>query len=161
VRHYEQLTRLPDGFVMLGDAVCAFNPVYGQGMSVAAMGVFELDAWLKQNVSALDFQKRLAKQNHTPWLLATGDDVRSLGIAGNDPATRFQHTYVDRVFEAASHNAEVYKRFSLVTHMMRSPASLFAPRVAMAALREALTRRKHGLSHQATSADKRVAGATV
>jgi hypothetical protein len=125
------------------------------------MGAFELDGWLQQKASTLDFQERLAKQNHTPWLLATGDDVRSLGIAGNDPATRFQHAYVDRVFEAASHNAEVYKRFSLVTHMMRSPASLFAPRVALAALREALKRNKHGLSHQATSSDKRVTGATV
>jgi 2-polyprenyl-6-methoxyphenol hydroxylase-like FAD-dependent oxidoreductase len=163
VRHYEQLPRLPDGFVMLGDAVCAFNPVYGQGMSVAALGALALDAWLKQkaSASALEFQQQLAKQNHVPWLLATGDDVRSLGIAGNDPATRFQHAYVDRVFEAASHNAEVYRRFSMVTHMMRTPASLFAPRVALAALREALRRDKHGQPHQTTSADKRIAGATV
>lgn len=161
LRHYEQLARLPDGFVMLGDAVCAFNPVYGQGMSVAAMGALVLDGWLNGQTSALDFQKRLAKLNHTPWLLATGDDARSLGLTHNDAATRLQHVYVDRVFEAASHDAEAYKRFSMVTHLMRSPASLFAPRVMLAALREALNKGKHGQPYLPASADSRVANAPV
>ena len=156
LRHYENLSRLPDGFVMLGDAVCAFNPVYGQGMSVAALGALQLDGWLRRPTSALNFQKQLAKLNHTPWLLATGDDARSLGLTSKDAATRFQQAYVDRVFEAASHNAEVYKRFSLVTHMMQSPTALFAPRVALAALQEAIKGGRHGLSHRTAIVDSRV-----
>ncbi len=161
LRHYENLTRLPEGFVLLGDAVCAFNPVYGQGMSVAALGALQLDGWLQRPTPALDFQKRLAKTNHTPWLLATGDDARSLGLGANDTATRFQHAYVDRVFEAASHDAEVFRRFSMVTHLMQPPAALFAPRVALAALREAMRGGRHGLSHRTANVDSRIADAAI
>lgn len=38
LRHFDRVKRSPEGFVALGDAVCQFNPIYGQGMSVAAIG---------------------------------------------------------------------------------------------------------------------------
>lgn len=86
LRHYERLSRLPENFVVVGDAVCAFNPVYGQGMTVAALGALILDECLKQrnqhrsngNLTGLAqrFQKQLAKVNTVPWLMATGDDCR-------------------------------------------------------------------------------------
>ena len=47
LRHYERLARWPENFVALGDAACAFNPIYGQGMSVAAMGALALDEFLR------------------------------------------------------------------------------------------------------------------
>lgn len=37
-RLWEQLDRRPEGFVVIGDAVAAFNPIYGQGMTIAAIG---------------------------------------------------------------------------------------------------------------------------
>lgn len=43
LRHYEALPGFLENFVALGDAVYAFNPVYGQGMTVAAMSALELD----------------------------------------------------------------------------------------------------------------------
>src|SRR5439155_959510 len=47
LRHYERLARFPDGLVVVGDAACAFNPVYGQGMTAAAMGALLLDECLR------------------------------------------------------------------------------------------------------------------
>ena len=51
LRHYDRLGGFPDGVVALGDAVCAFNPVYAQGMTAAALGAEVLDRWLRQESS--------------------------------------------------------------------------------------------------------------
>ena len=42
LRHYDQLPRRPEQFIVLGDAACAFNPDYGQGMTVATLGANDL-----------------------------------------------------------------------------------------------------------------------
>ena len=85
-RYYEKLPRFLEGLITLGDAVCAFNPVYGQGMTVAALGASALDACLREQrrlrpAGDLDglakrFQKQLSRVVATPWLLATGEDFR-------------------------------------------------------------------------------------
>jgi 2-polyprenyl-6-methoxyphenol hydroxylase-like FAD-dependent oxidoreductase len=85
-RYYEKLPRFLEGLITLGDAVCAFNPVYGQGMTVAALGASALDACLHEQrhlrpAGDLDglakrFQKQLSRVVATPWLLATGEDFR-------------------------------------------------------------------------------------
>jgi hypothetical protein len=48
LRHYERLAAQPEGFILLGDAVCALNPIYGQGMSAAALGAVKLDQTLRE-----------------------------------------------------------------------------------------------------------------
>ncbi|HYX50677.1 MAG TPA: FAD-dependent oxidoreductase, partial [Ktedonobacteraceae bacterium] len=85
-RHYERMTRLPAGFVILGDAVCTINPVYGQGMSVAAIEAKVLDMCLRyqqRQGTGNDmvgfpqrFQKEIVKAVMVPWMLATGEDFR-------------------------------------------------------------------------------------
>ena len=46
LRRFERAKDLPDNFLLLGDAVCAFNPVYGQGMTIAALGALTLQQTL-------------------------------------------------------------------------------------------------------------------
>jgi flavin-dependent dehydrogenase len=86
LRHYEKLM-LPQGFVALGDAVCALCPVYGQGMTVSALSAMVLRDWLSQRHSRSPdgslipsrFQKSLAKSNSLSWTLATGQEASPVG----------------------------------------------------------------------------------
>ncbi len=138
MRHYEQLSRLPENFVVLGDAVCAFNPVYGQGMTVAALGALTLDQCLRNRTSAhqrqltglaQEFPKKLAKVNSVPWMMATSDDFRWSTTEGGKPdlMTRLMHKYLDRVMWLAGENPEVYKAFAEVLHLLKPPTTLFYP----------------------------------
>jgi 2-polyprenyl-6-methoxyphenol hydroxylase-like FAD-dependent oxidoreductase len=145
VRHYESLARRPEGFLVTGDAACAFNPVYGQGMSTAAIGAETLGHCLrtcrdgKTKGLAERFQKLLARANTHPWLLATGTDYRYREVEGPPPGwtTRMSHRYLDRVIALTTHSRSVRKKFAEVIHLIRSPASLFTPDVL---IRAAFTR---------------------
>jgi 2-polyprenyl-6-methoxyphenol hydroxylase-like FAD-dependent oxidoreductase len=136
LRHYERMPRWPDRFVVLGDAVCAFNPVYGQGMTVAGLGAITLDVTLReagnQAGMGLRFQRRLAKSNADAWLMATGEDFRYPTTEGGrrTPAMKFTHWYMNRVIAAATHDTGVLTAFSLAAHLLESPSSLFRPGIA-------------------------------
>ena len=86
-RHYERMQRFPEGLVVLGDALCSFNPIYGQGMTTGALGVRLLDDSLHEqrrlggprkfgNFSQR-FQRKIARLIDSPWLLTTTEDFRS------------------------------------------------------------------------------------
>ncbi|MEZ4731695.1 MAG: FAD-dependent monooxygenase [Caldilineaceae bacterium] len=85
LREYEKLPRYLEGLLVCGDAVYALNPVYGQGMTVAALGSQVLDKCLKAQRQrnpygdltglAKQFQQQLAKIIADPWQLATGQDL--------------------------------------------------------------------------------------
>lgn len=150
-RHYERLSRRPEGFVLLGDAVCAFNPVYGQGMTAAALGALALDDCLRTQGRrqghdltglAARFQQRLAKVNATPWLMATGEDFRWATTEGGKPSaiTRLMHRYIDEVLYLSAQSGQVYQAFGQVTHLVAPPATLFQPHVLTRVLRHAASR---------------------
>ena len=101
-RRYDLLTRMPDGLVVTGDAVCAFNPIYGQGMSVAAQEALALRAALAEGTHDL---ARRTLQGALPtittaWELAAGSDLAYPEVKG-DPtrAMRIASRYVNRVLE--------------------------------------------------------------
>jgi 2-polyprenyl-6-methoxyphenol hydroxylase-like FAD-dependent oxidoreductase len=135
VRHYEELARRPERLLVTGDAACAFNPVYGQGMSAAAVGADVLAQCLgecrpgRTDGVAARFQKRLAKANTRPWLLATGEDYRYTEAEGPPPGrlSGLTHRYLDRVIALSTRSPRVRRRFMEVIHLVRSPLSLFAP----------------------------------
>jgi 2-polyprenyl-6-methoxyphenol hydroxylase-like FAD-dependent oxidoreductase len=144
-RHYEKLSRQPDNFLVTGDAACAFNPIYAQGMTAAALGAEVLEESLgEQGKVGLSkrFQKKLAKATANSWLLATGEDFRVRGVEGGKAtfATRLTHRYMDRVLGLSLHDIGVRQTFLEVFHMLKPPTALFAPGVAIKALR-GVTRR--------------------
>lgn len=149
-RHYEKLTRQPDNFLVTGDAACAFNPVYGQGMTTAALGAQTLKECLHESrdgdFTGLShrFQKKLAKVNAGPWLLATGEDFRVRGTEGGKAgfSTRLTHRYMDRVLELSLRDLAVRQTFLEVFGMLKPPTVLFGPAIAAKVLREAINRRK-------------------
>jgi 2-polyprenyl-6-methoxyphenol hydroxylase-like FAD-dependent oxidoreductase len=133
IRHFERMTRFPEGFVLIGDAVCAFNPVYGQGMTSAAMGAKLLGEMLSKTETldgfGLVFQKRLAKQGQPMWLLATGNDLQFEETRGDRPnaVTRLVQKYVDAYLDAMADDPILKEQFFRVTNLLDMPQSLLRP----------------------------------
>jgi 2-polyprenyl-6-methoxyphenol hydroxylase-like FAD-dependent oxidoreductase len=140
-RHYEKLARFPEGYLVLGDAMCSFNPTYGQGMSVAAMQVVELDRLLAKRPSpsqlASAFFKQAAKVVDIPWQLAVGEDFRFPTTTGpKPPGTDLINRYVTRVNRATHHDEVVCAAFLRVMNLLAPPTSLFHPRIVWRVLRQ-------------------------
>ncbi len=136
-RHYERLPAWPQRFAVVGDAVCGFNPVYGQGMTVAALAALALGDELGRSRGNLDevgrrFQKRLAGVVQAPWLMATGEDLRWPATEGSRPGgvARLAQRYIDQVVLASGADPVVSLAFWQVTHLVKPPSLLFHPRVA-------------------------------
>jgi 2-polyprenyl-6-methoxyphenol hydroxylase-like FAD-dependent oxidoreductase len=136
-RHYEQLKHFPEGYLVLGDAVCSFNPVYGQGMTSAALQAAELDKLLvkRQRTGSLEglwqpFFRRAAKVIDIPWQLAVGEDFRFAETEGEKaPGTDLINSYVNKVYQAMHHDTVVYGEFLKVMNLMQPPTALFHPKV--------------------------------
>jgi flavin-dependent dehydrogenase len=143
-RHYEELATMPEGLAVIGDALCSFNPIYGQGMTTGAIGAQTLDAALADQVrgrAAGDggfsqaFQRRLAALIDSPWLLTTCEDLRSAAAEGERPAWMpLLHWYTRRVQQLTWHDEFVGKRFLEVMHLTKSPRALFHPYIVLRAL---------------------------
>ena len=144
LRHYEKLKAMPARLVTLGDAVCSFNPSYGQGMTVAALGAILLGDCLRHSSSkenlnskfSLQFQRKLAKTLEVPWMMTTGEEFRWDMTTGDlsDWFTRKIQGYFDRVMRAATADTKIYDNFIQVAHMENSPSVLFHPRTLWKAL---------------------------
>ena len=142
-RYYERMSRLPEGFVVLGDALCSFNPVYAQGMTVAAIEVETLQTCLQQrqrrqgNLIGLtrQFQKAAARTVSAAWMFTTSEDFRYPQTEGKRPiGIGLFQWYTRRLLEAAAENPRLALRFYHVMHMQKSPTTLFAPQVLAAVL---------------------------
>jgi 2-polyprenyl-6-methoxyphenol hydroxylase-like FAD-dependent oxidoreductase len=139
-RRVEKLRRFPAGWVLLGDAVCSFDPIYGQGMSSAAQQAEALGDALDRT-SAVDhrFARRYFKAAGrivaTPWSVAVGGDFAFDGTTGDKPfGTDLLNRYAKRVIVAGQHDDVAVLRINEVAAMVRRPESLLAPGFAMRVL---------------------------
>ena len=147
LRLFERSGSLPDNFIALGDAVCAFNPVYGQGMTIAALGALTLEQTLSDKQRLRSgvgfkgfsgrFQRELAKVNKAPWMMATGEDFRYREVEGGSPnrMTNFMHTYMDQVVQLATVSTVVRSVLLRAFSMLVPPAALFHPTILFRVLR--------------------------
>jgi 2-polyprenyl-6-methoxyphenol hydroxylase-like FAD-dependent oxidoreductase len=155
IRHYEKLTRRPERLILLGDAVCSFNPIYGQGMTVAALEVELLErllaTWRGESLDgfASAFQQAVPMCTQDAWLLATGEDLRYPGTIGKRPNAlmRMVQVYTDWALEATALDSEAAVTFSRVVHLVERPSALFKPHVLWAVLRSRFANRQSGASH--------------
>ncbi|HKG61550.1 MAG TPA: hypothetical protein VKB05_17455 [Pyrinomonadaceae bacterium] len=111
----------------------AFNPVYGQGMTIAALGALTLRNTLRENANLRGlshrFLKRLGKVNKAPWLLATGEDYRYPATEGHGATfmTKFMHRYMNHVIALATESVAVRQVLLRAFSMMIPPTALFHP----------------------------------
>src|SRR6185369_15819850 len=118
-------------------------------MTTAALGALTLRQCLREGKSkglSRRFQKRLAKVNATPWMLATGEDYRYRETVGGSPTlmARFMHHYMDHVVQLATRSVPVRKVLLRAFNMLVPPSALFQPKVLFRVLFNVvkLTRRK-------------------
>lgn len=138
-RHYERLARFPAGYLVMGDAIASFNPVYGQGMTVAACEALALRDALAHRRGLDGVHRRYfvaaAKAVAVPWQLAVGSDLALPSVPGPRPlGVRLVNAYIARLTRAARHDARLARAFLRVVHLMAPPASLFAPHLVARAL---------------------------
>jgi 2-polyprenyl-6-methoxyphenol hydroxylase-like FAD-dependent oxidoreductase len=142
-RHYEAPGAAPEGFVVLGDALCTFNPIYGQGMSVAALGALALRATLDQGTAAV--RRAVAGAADAAWQMAIGADRphAAAGDAAPGLAERILNRYFARLLDRAAHDPVVGAVYRDVFSLTAPPSRLMAPGVA---LRTVLLPRRPGLA---------------
>jgi 2-polyprenyl-6-methoxyphenol hydroxylase-like FAD-dependent oxidoreductase len=150
LRHFERMQRWPIGFIVTGDAVCAFNPIYGQGMTVSALDAMTLKRCLQeqQRSPRADFEQRfqqqLAETVADAWLLATNQDLRFPGVrlkgARPNPGLRLLHRYMDLVLYSAIVDPEIAQAYFSVLMLANPPRSLAQPHMVARVLAVACKR---------------------
>ncbi len=137
-RHFERLSQFPRGLLPVGDAICLFNPLYGQGMSVAAMEACALDQILERRKAAADPLDGLAMEFFNeiqpllaaPWGVAESDFIfpQTRGTPPADLGRRLQ--YGAALLRLAAQDAEVHKTMVEVNALLKPAAALREPHIA-------------------------------
>lgn len=147
-RRYDKLPRFPDGLLVCGDAICSFNPIYGQGMTVAALDAAALRDCL--TIGDADLPRRYFRSSAKPigvaWQMVAGSDLAFPGVEGRrSRLMRVTTRLVDWALTACESDAVVATRFFRVNGLIDHPVRLLDPvfvfRVAVANLRRRTRRR--------------------
>ncbi|MFB6252276.1 MAG: FAD-dependent oxidoreductase [Halobellus sp.] len=141
-RYYEDLDRFPDGLLVTGDAIASFNPIYGQGMSAAALDALHLHHALangRENLAPRFFD-RAANTLDVVWRMTVGSDFEYPETEGEKPAgTDAFNRYLSWVVDAAHEDSYVAEQFTRVLRLEVRPTALLTPgmlgRVASAKVR--------------------------
>ncbi len=133
-RRYDKMRRLPDGLLVFGDAICSFNPIYGQGMTLAAIEATVLRDCLRRGERGLPrrFFRASAKKVRVAWQTAVGSDLTLPEVVGpRSRSMRITNAYLERVMTAAETDPIVAGQFMRVIGMIDSPARLLRPTILL------------------------------
>jgi 2-polyprenyl-6-methoxyphenol hydroxylase-like FAD-dependent oxidoreductase len=135
-RHYDRLRTFPKGLLVLGDAICRFNPVYGQGMSVAAMEAHALKGLLATYAKDADplgglasaFFAEAAALIETPWMQAAIPDLVHPEARGERPPDFELTLKIAAAFtKLAARDPAVHKLTAEVGNLLKPRAAYFDP----------------------------------
>ena len=156
-RRYDRMSRLPDGLLVCGDAICSFNPIYGQGMTVAALEADALRTCLRGGGADLSrrYFRASAKPIGVAWQMAASSDLTLPGVTGRRTRLmRLAARFLDWALTACETDLVVAVRFFKVNGLICSPVRLLHPafvvRVAAVNLRR---RRRDGQPRPAVMAN--------
>jgi 2-polyprenyl-6-methoxyphenol hydroxylase-like FAD-dependent oxidoreductase len=147
-RRFDKMSRFPEGLLVTGDAICSFNPIYGQGMTVAALEALALRDCL--SCGTRDLARRFFRAAATPirqaWQLSAEADLALPEIDGAPPlVARLLKKYVDRVLTATESDTIVVDQFARVTSLVDSATRLLRPAIMWRVARANQRRRRHGI----------------
>jgi flavin-dependent dehydrogenase len=132
-RHYKRLTTFPERLIVLGDAMSSFNPVYGQGMSSAALQVQALQQLLADRPTtgqgldnlAGSFFAKAAEIIETPWTLAASRDFAYAETQGQPPPDLQQHAqYFADVDALTAEDVEAHRLLTDVLNLAKPLSAL-------------------------------------
>lgn len=129
-RRYEKLDRFPDGLLVTGDAIVSTNPVYGQGMSVAALEALQLHHTLASPGDDLTFRffDRVEDIVDITWMIAVGADLQYPQAEGSRSSiARLFDWYTSRLLNRARSDGTLTDAYIRVMRMEEPPTSLFRP----------------------------------
>jgi 2-polyprenyl-6-methoxyphenol hydroxylase-like FAD-dependent oxidoreductase len=144
-RRYDKMRRFPDGLLVFGDAICSFNPIYGQGMTVAALQASALRGCLRHGDRDLSrrFFLAAAKPIAAAWQLVAGADLALPEVQGPRPlSVRIANAYMDWVLTACESDALVAGQFLKVNALVDPPSRLLHPAFIYRVVTVNLRRRK-------------------
>ncbi len=155
-RRYDKVRRFPEGLLVTGDAICSFNPIYGQGMTVAALEALALRDCL--SCGTRDLARRFFRAAAAPirqaWQLSANPDLALPEIDGTPTLlARLLNVYVDRVLTAAECDASTFNQFMRVTSLVDPATRLLRPAFMWRVARANHHRRRHGIDQRGGVAD--------
>lgn len=131
-RHYERLRTPPDGLLVIGDALCNLDPIYAQGMTVAALQALALRDCLRGGAHGLGrrYFRAAAAATEDAWKLTIGSDLALPQVEGPRPRmVRVLNAYVARAQSAAERDEVVSAQFLRVMCLLDRPTRLLRPSI--------------------------------
>ncbi|MCV7100264.1 FAD-dependent oxidoreductase [Mycobacterium palustre] len=153
-RRYDKARRFPEGLLVTGDAVCSFNPLYGQGMTVAALEASALRDCLGRGTGGLArrFFRAAAAPIRQAWQLSALPDLCLPEIDGAPPLlARALNVYMERVLTAVESDTAVVDQFTRVISLLDPATRLLRPEMVWRVVRANRRRRQSGIGERDTA----------